>query len=148
MQDIHDTLIRLPELLICAAGDNATSRSDVAPLHYGRHCSVAFMLEVGSRCYHIDVDRGRLLPVVVGPLKMRSWSFAIRASERSFRKFWSDNPRPGFNDIFAMTSYGHARIDGDIGALLKDLRFIKTLIALPRGRLADSKMTDTDEATP
>lgn len=146
MQDIHNTLVRLPELLVRAAGNVADARTDAAPLHFGRHCSVEFMLEVGGRCYHIGVDRGRLAPVVVGPLKMKSWCFAVRASEQNFRKFWSVNPQPGFNDIFAMTSYGHASIDGDISALLKDLRFIKTLIALPRGQLDASQIADVDEA--
>ncbi len=147
MQDIHNALVRLPELLTAAASHSADAATSGSPLYYGRHCSVAFMLEVGSSSFYIDIDRGMLAPVVTGPLKMKSWGFAIRASEHSFRKFWSLIPPPGYNDIFAMTSYQHARIDGDISLLLKDLRFIKTIVALPRGHI-DSASTGTDRVAP
>jgi len=127
--DIQRELIRLSGFF--GAGSDACSQ----PLYYACDCTVVFMVEVDQRQYHIDVRDGVIESVTAGPLLMRPWQFAIRASEHSWRQFWLSVPPPGFNDIFAMTSYGHARIDGDVGPLLKDLRFIKTLLALPRGRL-------------
>lgn len=137
MDDIHRTLLQLPDRAHeYAAGVNRLSeRSENQSLYYGRFCTVAFMLEVGEQPYHLFVQRGVLQSVEPGPLKMKSWAFAIRASEQCWRQFWSPLPKPGYNDIFAMASYDNARIDGDIGVLLKDLRFIKTLVALPRGYL-------------
>lgn len=126
--DIHRELSRLD-------GFFGSERTGGGALFYARHCSVVFMLEIGQRQYHFEVRSGVIESVNPGPLLMRSWQFAIRATEQDWRRFWSSTPAPGYNDIFAMTSYGHASIDGDVGSLLKDLRFIKTLIALPRGRL-------------
>jgi len=103
--------------------------------HIGRHCTTDFMVEVGSASFYFSVVDGELLKVLRGPFKMRSWSFALRGPEDSWKSFWAPVPAPGFNDIFAMTAYGHAAIDGDIRPLMKDLRYIKELLALPRGEI-------------
>lgn len=102
----------------------------------GRYCSVEFLIEVGERAFQITVQAGRVTGVHPGPLKMRSWRFAIRASETVWREFWSPAPRPGFNDIFAMASRGHAKIEGDVGPLLEHLRYLKEIAQLPRSILA------------
>lgn len=98
----------------------------------GRHCDVEFLLEVGSRVFQVTVECGHVTGVHPGPLKMRAWRFAIRAEENAWREFWSPVPRPGFNDIFAMASHGHARIEGDVGPLLEHLRYLKEVAQLPR----------------
>ena len=98
----------------------------------GRHCSVEFLIEVESRAFQVTVQSGRITDVHPGPLNMRAWRFAIRAGESAWREFWSPMPRPGFNDIFAMASRGHARIEGDVGPLLEHLRFFKELVQLPQ----------------
>ena len=48
-------------------------------------------------------------------------------------------PGPGFNDIFAMASRGHATIEGDVGPLLEHLRYLKELAQLPRSILAQAR---------
>ena len=98
----------------------------------GRHCDVEFLIEVGARAFQITVQSGRITGVHPGPLNMRAWRFAIRADESAWREFWSPMPGPGFNDIFAMASRGHAKIEGDVGPLLEHLRYLKELVALPR----------------
>ena len=105
----------------------------------GRHCSVEFLIEVESRAFQLTVQSGRITDVHLGPLNMRAWRFAIRAGESAWREFWSPMPRPGFNDIFAMASRGHARIEGDVGPLLEHLRFFKQLVQLPRSMQAQSR---------
>ncbi|MCY4469470.1 MAG: hypothetical protein OXC08_12180 [Thiotrichales bacterium] len=105
----------------------------------GRHCSVEFLIEVESRAFQLTVQSGRITDVHLGPLNMRAWRFAIRAGESAWREFWSPMPRPGFNDIFAMASRGHARIEGDVGPLLEHLRFFKELVQLPRSMQAQSR---------
>jgi len=103
--------------------------------HIGRYCTADFMIEVGSAPFHFSVVDGELGKVLRGPYRMRSWNFAIRGSEDSWKAFWATVPAPGYNDIFAMTAYGHAVLDGDIRPLMKDLRFIKEVLALPRGEV-------------
>ena len=98
----------------------------------GRHCDVEFLIEVGTQPFLIAVRAGRVVGVHPGALRMRAWRFAIRAAESAWREFWSPVPKPGFNDIFAMSSRGHATIEGDVGPLLENLRYIKELVQLPR----------------
>ena len=123
--DIDAVLDRLRE--------TANSRPDLVRL--GRHCHVEFLIGVGDREYQIAVQAGRVAGVHRGPFRMRAWRFAIRAGEPAWREFWSPVPGPGFNDIFAMASRGHARIEGDVGPLLEHLRYLKELAQLPRSIL-------------
>ena len=110
----------------------ATANSCPGLVRTGRHCDVEFLIEVGSRAFQITVQCGRVTGVHRGPFRMRAWRFAIRADEAAWREFWSPVPGPGFNDIFAMASRGHATIEGDVGPLLEHLRYLKELAQLPR----------------
>ena len=112
---------RLPEA--------ANSRPELVRI--GRFCNAEFLVEVGERTFQITVETGRVTGVHRGALMMRAWRFAIRAGEDAWREFWEPAPRPGYNDIFAMTSRGHARIEGDVGPLLQNLRYFKELLRLP-----------------
>ena len=105
----------------------------------GRHCNVEFLVEIGNHAVQITVQAGRVTDVHPGPLKMRAWRFAIRAGEAAWREFWSPVPQPGFNDIFAMASRGHAKIEGDVGTLLEHLRYFKEIMQLPRSMLAQMR---------
>ena len=106
--------------------------SDPNLVRLGRFMSTEFLIEVGDVPYHVEVDRGRIAAVRTGPFKMRSWTFAIRAPEASWAEFWQSAPKPGFQDLFAMTRYGHATLEGDHTQFLANLRYVKELLALPR----------------
>ena len=103
----------------------------------GCHVSIEFMIEIGDRAHHVVVDRGRIARIDDGPFIMRAWSFAIRAPEAVWRKFWQPHPPPGFQDIFAMNRFGHCRIEGDLGVLLSNLRYVKDVLAAPRRKSGD-----------
>ena len=109
--------------------ETANSRPELVRM--GRFCNTEFLMEVGERTFQITVEAGRVTGVHRGMLMMRAWRFAIRAGEDAWREFWSPIPGPGFNDIFAMTSRGHATIEGDVGPLLQNLRYLKELLQLP-----------------
>ena len=98
----------------------------------GRYCDVEFLIEAGERACQIRVQAGRVTGLHPGRFRMRAWRFAIRAGEEAWREFWSPVPKPGFNDIFAMTSRGLATIEGDVEPLLQNLRYLKALVELPR----------------
>lgn len=108
-------------------------------VHLGRHCNVEFLLEIGDHEFRITVHGGRVTGVCPGPFKMRAWRFAIRAGECAWREFWSPVPGPGFNDVFAMASCGHAKIEGDVDSLLQHLRYVKEIVELPRSILVRSR---------
>ncbi len=127
MDDVERAMQALPE----AVADDASLR------RIGRWCTVECMLAVGDSHYHLSIERGQVTSVVRGPLRMRPWAFAVRAERETWLRFWSPAPPPGFNDVFAMTSRGHAQIDGDVGPLLEHLRYLKAVIALPGRLLAE-----------
>ena len=111
--------------------------ADEALVRRGRFLTCDFLVEVGDTPYHISVDRGRITSVTQGPALMRPWRFAIRASEDAWREFWQPVPRPGYHDLFALTRFGRARIEGDLQPLMANLRYIKEVLETPR-RLARS----------
>lgn len=67
-----------------------------------------------------------------GPSLKTPWRFALRVKGDALAKFWEAMPQPGYHDIFGLVKYGHGKIDGDILALVKNLRFFKEFIALGR----------------
>lgn len=128
MQSIETAVLDLPRAL----------DAEPALVRLGRRCSTALVLGAGELEFHLSIERGRLVEVARGPLRMRAYAFAVRAEREAWLRFWAPVPEPGYNDVFAMTSRGHARIEGDVGPLLEHLRYVKGLLALPRGRVADA----------
>ncbi len=98
----------------------------------GRRASFTFLLEIGERPFLVELDRGQVAAVEEGPFVMRSWSFALRASAGTWRKFARRYPEPGFHDIFAMNRFGHCRIEGDIDVLLAHLGYVKAVLSCLR----------------
>jgi hypothetical protein len=105
---------------------------DEALVRRGRFLTTDFLVEVGETPYHVSVERGRIASVTRGPVLMRPWRFAIRASEDAWREFWQPVPRPGYHDLFALTRFGRARIEGDLQPLMANLRYVKDVLAAPR----------------
>ncbi len=132
--DIWD-LIMFDDLSEMFAGLPQRVNSNNTLQREGRFCSAEFLLQIGDRTFYLTIERGRLLDVIEGPRHMRRWCFAIRAPMQSWHCFWQPVPAAGYHDIFAMTTFGHAQIEGDIGTLLKHLRYFKDLLALPRTAL-------------
>lgn len=98
----------------------------------GRACSLAFVLQIGGDEFHIAVEAGRVTEVKRGPFLLRSYAFAIRGAEACWAEFWRALPARGFQDLFAMTTYGHVRVDGDLAPLRQHLPYIKGLLAALR----------------
>lgn len=107
---------------------------DESLVRRGRDCNTTFLVEAGESSWLVTVRAGRIEHVERGPFRMRPWSFAVRAPMEAWRNFWEPVPAPGFHDLFAMTKAGHARIEGDLRPLMQHLRYIKDVLAAPRGR--------------
>ena len=110
---------------------------DEALVRRGRFLTCDFLVEVGAVAYHVSVEQGRIASVTPGLALMRPWRFAIRAPEDAWREFWQPVPRAGYHDLFALTRFGRARIEGDLQPLMANLRYIKEVLEAPR-RLARS----------
>ena len=110
---------------------------DEALVRRGRFLTCDFLVEVGDAAYHVSVERGRIAGVTRGPASGRPWRFAIRAGAEAWREFWQPVPRAGYHDLFALTRFGHARVEGDLLPLMANLRYVKEVLETPR-RLARS----------
>ena len=98
----------------------------------GRYFSDTFMLEVGETQYLIEVLQGRIESVELGPFVMRSWTFALRATEDVWQRFWEKLPKPGYHDIFALLRLNRIVLDGDLQPMMANLLYVKEVIAAPR----------------
>ncbi|MGE0280437.1 MAG: hypothetical protein AB7P20_07475 [Rhizobiaceae bacterium] len=110
------------------------ARADAAPhmLRLGRLISETVLLRVDNEEYYLVFEKGRLVSVVPGPSRKTPWRFAITTDSEALKEFWKLHPKPGFHDIFGLVTIGRAKIEGDILALVKNLRFFKEFLALPR----------------
>ena len=98
----------------------------------GRYFSDTFMLEVGETQYLIEVLQGRIESVELGPFVMRSWTFALRATEDVWQRFWQQLPKPGYHDIFALLRHNRIVLDGELQPMMANLLYVKEVIAAPR----------------
>ena len=117
-----EVMTRLPDLV----------NQDAALVRRGRWLSNVFLVEAGTTQFLVQVDKGRLLSVEHGPFVMPSWSFAIRASESVWQRFWQPLPAPGDNDIFALRKTGEMSVEGNLQPFMANLIYIKQVLATPR----------------
>lgn len=101
-------------------------------LRLGRLFSETVLLQIGDDEYYLVFERGALACVKPGPSRKTPWRFAFTTDAEALEKFWQARPEPGFYDIFGLVKIGRGRVDGDILALVKNLRFFKEFMALGR----------------
>jgi hypothetical protein len=94
--------------------------------------SETVLIEVDDESYYLTFDRGRIDKIAHGRNRKTPWRFAIRTDRDALERFWQKLPAPGFHDIFGLVKLGRANIDGDILSLVKNLRFFKEILAIPR----------------
>lgn len=98
----------------------------------GRLVCDTVLLQVDGAEYYLVFDKGCLVEIVPGPSRKTPWRLAIRTDAAALAEFWAARPKPGFHDVFGLVTIGRATIEGDILALVKNLRFFKEFLALPR----------------
>jgi len=101
-------------------------------LRLGALFSETVLIEVDGAEYYLAFEKGHLVGVTEGPSKKTPWRFALLTDAGALEQFWQPRPAPGFHDIFAMARIGRARMLGDMLVLVKNLRFFKEVLALPR----------------
>ena len=106
--------------------------ADAALVRRGRYLSTTFLVETGATAWLVTVHEGRVTRLERGPFLLRAFSFAVRASEDAWQRFWAPVPAAGWHDLFAMTKGGHARVEGDLRPLMANLRYVKEVLAKPR----------------
>ncbi|EAQ02360.1 hypothetical protein OB2597_19796 [Pseudooceanicola batsensis HTCC2597] len=109
---------------------------DAAPhLHrLGALFSETVLIKVDGDEFYLVFDKGRIDRVVEGPSKKTPYRFGFITDGAALEEFWTATPAPGLHDIFAMVKIGRAEIVGDMLLLVRNLRFFKEVLALPRAR--------------
>ena len=100
----------------------------------GRYLTTSFLLEVGATPWLISIFEGRIVSVTQGPFVMPSSSFALRASEEEWQKFWSRRPPPGSNDLMALIKRRTLKAEGNLQIFMSHLRYFKEALAKLRRR--------------
>jgi hypothetical protein len=91
----------------------------------GRFLTTTFLIEVGTVQWLVSIVEGEITSVTQGPFVMPSWSFALRASQDEWQKFWSANPVPGSNDLMALIKRRVLKSEGDLQVFMANLRYFK-----------------------
>jgi hypothetical protein len=102
---------------------------DEALVRRGRFLTTTFLLEVGQTAWLIAIFEGRIVSVTPGPFVMPSSSFALRAAEAEWKKFWSSRPPPGSNDLMALIKRRVLRAEGNLQVFMANLRYFKEALA-------------------
>jgi len=102
---------------------------DEALVRRGRFLTTTFLLEVGQTAWLISIFEGKIVSVTSGPFVMPSSSFALRAPEEEWSKFWSNRPPPGSNDLMALIKRRVLRAEGNLGVFMANLRYFKEALA-------------------
>lgn len=116
---------RLPEL----ANVNAKL------VHRGRFLDLRFLIAIGAEEWIIHVREGLIAEVVKGPFLMPNVAFSMRASAHDWAVFWSDDPPPGYHDIFALLKFKRLKLEGDMHPLMSNLFYFKGVLAALRGAI-------------
>lgn len=102
---------------------------DEALIRRGRFLTTTFLLEVGQTAWLVSIFEGRVVSVTPGPFVMPSSSFALRAAEEEWRKFWSSRPPPGSHDLMALIKRRVLTAEGNLGIFMANLRYFKEALA-------------------
>lgn len=98
----------------------------------GRLFSETVLLGVDEDEYYLTFEKGELVDISEGPSRKTPYRFSYHTDKDALQKFWEPLPAPGFHDIFGLVKIGRGRIAGDILVLVKNLRFFKEFMMLPR----------------
>jgi hypothetical protein len=103
--------------------------ADVGLVRRGRLLTTTFLLQSGDTSWLISIFEGRIVSVNRGPFVMPSSSFALRASEAEWEKFFLAKPPPGSNDLMALVRRKALRAEGNLQVFMAHLRYFKEALA-------------------
>ena len=102
---------------------------DAGLVRRGRFLTTTFLLEIGATAWLISIFEGKIVSVAKGPFVMPSSSFALRAPEEEWQKFWSRRPPPGSNDLLALVRRRVLKTEGNLQIFMANLRYFKEALA-------------------
>jgi hypothetical protein len=111
---------------------------DAGLVRRGRYLTTTFLLQSGNTSWLVAIFEGKVVSVTRGPFVMPSSSFALRASEAEWQKFFLSKPPPGSNDLMALVRRKVLKAEGDLQVFMAHLRYFKEALAKLRPASARS----------
>ena len=102
--------------------------SNEALVRRGRYFSDTVMIEVGATQYLVRFENGRIDSVARVRTNLQPWTFAIRAAEDVWQRFWEPVPAPGYHDLIALLRYGRLKLEGNLQPLMANLIYMKLVL--------------------
>lgn len=103
--------------------------ADAGLIRRGRYLTTTFLLQSGDASWLVSIFEGRITQVTRGPFVMPSSTFALRASETEWAKFFLPKPPPGSNDLMALIRRKVLKAEGDLQVFMAHLRYFKEALA-------------------
>ena len=103
--------------------------ADAGLVRRGRMLTTTFLFQSGDTSWLISIFEGRIVSVTRGPFVMPSSSFALRASEAEWEKFFLAKPPPGSNDLMALVRRKALKAEGNLQVFMAHLRYFKEALA-------------------
>ena len=103
--------------------------ADAGLVRRGRMLTTTFLLQSGDTSWLISIFEGRIASVTRGPFVMPSSSFALRAGEAEWQKFFLAKPPPGSNDLMALVRRKVLKAEGNLQVFMAHLRYFKEALA-------------------
>ena len=110
--------------------------ADAALVRRGRFVDVTFLLQAGETQWLVAIAAGKVASVTKGPFVMANWTFALRAPEDAWARYWAPTPEPGFNDLFGLIKQRLLKAEGDLHPFMANLFYFKAVLASLRKEIA------------
>lgn len=110
-----------------------TNNQDAEIQAHGKYFTCSYLLDMAEHTFVVRVVSGKITEISVdaGPIEV-PYQFAIRASAQTWRGFGEPVPAPMYHGIWAATFQRDMKLEGDVLALMQNLRCMTRQIELLR----------------
>lgn len=100
---------------------------------HGKYFTTSYLLDMIDHWFVVEISRGTVVNIAVdpGPLDV-AYEFALRASADTWRHFGVPVPDPMYHGIWAASFQRDLRLEGNLLALMQNLRCITRQIEILR----------------
>lgn len=100
---------------------------------HGKYFTTSYLLDMTDHWFVVEVSRGKVVNIAIdpGPLDV-PYQFALRASADTWRHFGVPVPDPMYHGIWAASFQRDLKLEGELLALMQNLRCITRQIEILR----------------
>lgn len=110
----------------------AAANEDAEFDRYSRAFDATIRFDFGDSSYALTIEEGDITAVHDDPTFV-AWDVALRATEGTWRKMFSQTPPPLHNDLLGAWLRGNLTMEGDLKLAVQHMRPLKRLLAVFQG---------------